>query len=656
MPVERMKKVNIISTSSNRDGILSSLRDCGLVEITELKEAPKFSIPSPATDMKHELAELSGAIDFLENYSKEKKNLIDAIVGYKIPVERDEFLSCKTDFNYKEVIEKCKALSSELLNLQSLLGKLQDERGKLATWKGLDIKLCDLKKSEKVNTALGSIPAKKSSFLLTEISEKIKFSDLKIVSRTKTALNIIIFYHSAEEENLQSLLGSSAFEKVELSACERTPSEELGEIDSLIKRTKEDIAGISAEAMSLLKYKLKLMCAFDSILQNEKDQEAESKGAKTPYLFLIEGWATERSIPGLKDILSKETSEVELVAFGPEEGETPPVAIKNPAHLRPFETITRIFGLPKYTEIDPTAVLSVFFLIFFGMCLSDAGYGFAMIALALYMLKKLQLSPGGKKLLHLLIVGGVATIFIGALTGGWFGVELDAIPGQFAPLKNALLTMQLIDPIRNPLPILGISIGLGVVQVLFGITINMVEKIRRGPAIDGILDEAPWLLFLGSVAIYIVGLVAAPGAASIARYFVFAGIISLVLTQGRKKKNIVMKFLSGVLSLYKSTSYMGDVLSYSRLLALGMSTAIIGMVINILAGMAGSGLPILGLIFMVLILIVGHMFNLLVAIMGAFIHSTRLELVEFFPKFFEGGGKEFKPYKRESKYTLMLEH
>jgi len=658
MPVEKMKKVNILSTSSQRENILSALRDSGLVEITELKQAPEpdLSVPpeKPEADFKHELAELASTIEFLEAYSKDKKSLIEAIIGYRIPVKKEDFLSTHANFNYKNTIKQQKVLSSKIVNLQSLLGKLEEERKKLEPWRSLDVKLSDLCGLSEVKTAVGRIPAKRENLLKKQLSENLADSELSIVKKTRTTIHFILFYHKDNDEAAGKILASSEFEKADLPECGRTPEEEIQSALSSTKTAKEELAALAAEAESLTRYKLKLMCVYDAALQKQNEAEAENKGAQTPYLFVIEGWATESSVDVLKKILLSVTREVELTVSDPSKDEIPPVVIKNPSHLGPFETITRIFGLPKYTEIDPTAVLSVFFLIFFGMCLSDAGYGFAMIIISWFMLKRLQLSAGGKKLLQLLMIGGVATIVIGALTGGWFGVELEKIPGRFALLKSTLLGMRMIDPIRNPLPILGISIGLGIISVLFGITINMLEKIKKGYVKDGILDEAPWLLFLGSIGVFIAGYVFAPVVASLAKFFILLGAISLIVTQGRHQKNIVMKFLAGVMSLYGSTGYMGDVLSHSRLLALGMSTAIIGMVINILASMAGAGLPGLGIIFMVLILIVGHTFNLLVAIMGAFIHSTRLELVEFFPKFFEGGGKEFKPYKRESKYTLLL--
>jgi len=648
-----MKKVSILSTASSREQVLSALRDCGLMEVTELGGIPDdiraSAVPtSTSPELKQQLAELSSAISFLDGFSGEKKSLLDSIVGYKIPVsERD----LSADFDHKDVIMRCKTLMSELANLQSLTGRLKEEYERVRPWRTLNVNLREMRKLAWVRVAAGRIPAKSSADFFDRLPSG---AEAAIASSTKTAVFVMVFYHVSEEDAVSSLIGSSDFEKIELPDTENTPRRELERISALIEKAQAEIDLISDESRKQTAHRLKLMCVYDSILQREKDLEAESRGLRSPYLFALEGWATESSLRKLRMELSSVTSEVEVFVRDPGEKEAPPVVIKNPPYLRPFETVTRIFGLPRYTEIDPTGVLSVFFLIFFGMCLSDAGYGIAMILLSFYMLKKLQLSQGGKKLLQLLMAGGVVTIFIGALTGGWFGIDLGSIPDRFAPVKNALLWLRLVDPIKNPLPVLGISLGLGVAQVLFGKTINMAERIKAGDGKDAFLDDAPWLLFLSSIVALIVASFAFQPLAAPAKWLVLFGAVSIVLTQGRRKKGIFMKLLSGVLSLYGVTSYMGDVLSYSRLLALGMSTAIIGMVVNILAGMAGSSMPVVGALLMVAILVIGHTFNLLVSAMGAFIHSTRLELVEFFTKFFEGGGKEFKPYRRESKYTLVV--
>ena len=244
-------------------------------------------------------------------------------------------------------------------------------------------------------------------------------------------------------------------------------------------------------------------------------------------------------------------------------------------------------------------------------------------------------------------------MLVGILTGTYFGFTPDGIPNTLLPLKNVLLSLQIVNPIKNPLTMLIISLALGVIQIFFGISMQIYNNIRNKRYLEALFDDAFWMFFLGSLVFLIVSSAMSLESAAIASKMSILGAISLILTQGRHKKNIIQKFLSGLLSLYKVTSYMGDTLSYSRLLALGMSSAIIGSVINILAGMLNGSVPILGFILMIVLLIFGHVFNLIISTLGAFVHSMRLQMVEFFSKFYEGGGMEFKPFKREAEYTII---
>ncbi|MGB9612772.1 MAG: V-type ATPase 116kDa subunit family protein, partial [Candidatus Margulisiibacteriota bacterium] len=287
---------------------------------------------------------------------------------------------------------------------------------------------------------------------------------------------------------------------------------------------------------------------------------------------------------------------------------------------------------------------------FFAMCLSDVGYGLILALVSFYLLGKLTLSEGGKKLLWLLFWGGIATVFVGILTGSYFGLDLNTLPPTFG---LALKRLQIIDPIKNPLNVLILSLSLGVIQNLFGIALAMYWKIINKDYLSAFLDDGLWIFFLSSLVLLVVVLGLNSPLISIFSRAAIAAAILLVLTQGRHEQNIFKKLLTGILSLYRTTSYLGDTLSYSRLLALMMTTSIIGMVVNILAGLTKNSIPILGYVIMIAILIIGHTFNLVVSVLGAFIHAARLQLVEFFGKFYEGSGREFRPFQRETKYVKV---
>jgi V/A-type H+-transporting ATPase subunit I len=359
--------------------------------------------------------------------------------------------------------------------------------------------------------------------------------------------------------------------------------------------------------------------------------------------------------------LEKVTTALEIVELEPAEGEKAPVAIRNRGLFNSFESVTNIYGLPLPNEIDPTPLLSAFFIIFFGLCLTDAGYGillFVMCGLALIFLK---LPDGMKKLVKLLMFGGIVTFILGALFGGWFGMTADQAPGFLTYTAEAgekAFRWQIISPTEGtgPLTFLVLAAALGCIQVLFGILIDGYWKIKQKKYLDALFDSFLWFYFLVVMGLF--GLSKAgiflPEYAQTITYLVYFGIGALILTQGRKQKNIVLKFLSGVLSLYGLVGYFADVLSYSRLMALGLGTGIIGFAFNTIGGLVGS-IPYVGIVFAIIVILIGHTLNIAISTLGAFIHSSRLQFVEFFGKFMEGGGREFKPLRKACKYILITE-
>ncbi len=324
--------------------------------------------------------------------------------------------------------------------------------------------------------------------------------------------------------------------------------------------------------------------------------------------------------------------------------------------IRPFEFVTNIYGFPRYKEVDPTPFLAGFFILFFGLCLTDAGYGLALTICAFLALKYLKFSSGFKKLLKVLFYGGIITFFAGGLTGGWFGIVLEDLPASLNWLAKPLIAIRQINPVKEPITMLVISIFLGYIHLLFGNIINLWWKIKHGEVKSGLVDSGVWLYFLLTIGFLIVTRqeIILPYLAKPSLFLVYSAIALIILTQG-KSRNPVIKIFGGLAGLYFGiTGYISDILSYSRLLALGLATGIIGFVINIIGAMANDMIPYVGWFFMILIIIGGHLMNLVISLVGAFIHSGRLQYVEFFKRFFDGGGKEFNPFIRESKYINLV--
>ena len=434
-----------------------------------------------------------------------------------------------------------------------------------------------------------------------------------------------------------------------------TPIDILDDISKELQNIEEKRKIFFDVSKKLYRENLWVYVAFDylSILKSKKNIEKYIK--QTKKVIIIEGWILKKDLNELKNTLYKKFKELEIVFSDPKKTEDIPVALKNNIFVEPFESVTELYGIPKYTEFDPTPLFAPFYFIFFGMCLSDAGYGLFITALSYFALLKFKFEGMVKKFFGLFFLGGLSTFIMGAIMGSWMGDTLDYLPKNILFIKTFLIdTISLLDPIKNPMPLLLISLSLGVIQIYTGFIIKFIANIKENKIKTGLMDQGSWLILISGILLFIVAstIGSLAGFKIIAKYTIWAGLLFLILTQGRSNKNIILKVAGGVISLYDLIGYFSDILSYSRLFALGLSTAVLAVVVNNFV-MLFKDIPIIGIIAAALVFILGHLFNMIISGMGAFIHSTRLQYVEFFTKFYEGGGTPFKPFKVITKYIKV---
>lgn len=349
----------------------------------------------------------------------------------------------------------------------------------------------------------------------------------------------------------------------------------------------------------------------------------------------------------------------------PEKDEEIPIVLENKPIFKPFEIIINLYGVPKYFEIDPTPYVSLFFLIFFGLCLTDAGYGLIFILLSAFIYFKLK---DMKKFALLILLLGIFTVIAGALFNGWFGdlpfyLKIDRF---FSPL--ALLG----DPMKSDAGAMNffrLALLLGVIQVVFGLFVRFFDSIIRKNYQKAFLDTLPWIIIVISLVMMLLSTTAAVNMqivdaplfplwiSKILIWLLIPSALTIILFSARAEKSWGFRIFMGFLNLTivsGITSYLGDFLSYIRLMALGLVTAGIGVAINKIAFQFGS-FPVIGVIIIIVGLIFGHIFNIGINTLGGFVHTLRLQYVEFFSKFYEGGGKAFEAFKEEHKYVTIID-
>ena len=373
----------------------------------------------------------------------------------------------------------------------------------------------------------------------------------------------------------------------------------------------------------------------------------------TDSAVLLEGWVKRKNYKKLTKLVSK-FSASSLNEMDLADNEQPPMEIENNAVVSPFETITRLHGMPSVGDVDPTAFLTPFFALFFGLCLTDAGYGIIMTAVFWWLTKKLQ---GDKKAIYMLLICSISTIIAGALTGSWFGDSIQVmIPqssGAFTAINGVREKIMLFDPMKSPMTFFLISIALGYIQIIFALCIGLVNNIKRKDYATAVYNYLVWLVFLNSLLIF--GLAKAEMLpvylAKICGWIAIA-MSGMIFWFSERKSGMAGRIGGGVFALFSTVFYFGDILSYVRIMALGMVTAGLGMAVNILVKLVME-VPYIGFILGALFFVGGHALNMVLSILSSFVHSLRLQFVEFFPKFFTGGGTEFKPLTRTSKYVLV---
>ena len=661
MAVCKVKKVNIFTHLELKDKIIEELQKAGCVQLIDVTS--KLKIPGllefteiSSTESNSALTEVKYCIDYLSNFQNKSIKSDKSKLTLKNVYDYKKLSSLFFQHDYKNIYGKCIELDGNLKKYKTRENHLKNIQEQLEEWKELDIKIDDLEGTKNTKIIAGTLPSKDFLSCLEEIKKIGKEIEIKKISEDKKQCKIIILSISEYYSFIKKILSKYNIDyfrsTLEFSG---TPRDILKNIFKELKNIEEERKIVFDASKKLYIENLWLYVAFDylSILKSKKDIERYIK--QTKKVIIIEGWILKKDLNELKNTLYKKFKELEIVFSDPKKSDDIPVALKNNRFVEPFESVTELYGIPKYKEFDPTPLFAPFYFIFFGICLSDAGYGLVIAVLSYWALKKYKFEGMVKKFFGLFFLGGLSTFIMGAIMGSWMGDTLNYLPKNILFIKTFLIdTISLLDPIKNPMPLLLISLSLGVIQIYTGFIIKFIANIKENKIKTGLMDQGSWLLLISGILLFIIANTISflSGFAIITKYIIWAGLLSVVITQGRSNKNIILKAAGGVLSLYDLIGYFSDILSYSRLFALGLSTAVLAVVVNNFVALF-KDIPFIGIIVAALVFIIGHLFNMVISGMGAFIHSTRLQYVEYFTKFYEGGGTPFKPFKVITKYIKV---
>ncbi|MGB4376444.1 MAG: V-type ATP synthase subunit I [bacterium] len=647
MAIVEMKKVFLFVHRTEKEEVVRALQSLGLVEIRQVQENPAWEEwkgyltadgdPEEVNQLENRLSEVKYALDFLARHFPVKKSFVQQFTGSKITLTDEEFATYGAEEDrVQELYRACRKADERFTALRNEETRTRNLLADLAPYRELALPLGEVGDTKWVSVKVGSVPAADLAGFQERLAEAAPETLVQVVSQDREQAFIFLIHLTGRPE-VEDLLKEYNWTALSVPAnLTDTPARCMTRLEEQLAGYEEERQRILAEVEKLLGERPRLMAYYDNLaLQRDRLAVTESFGS-TGQAVLITGWTPAADVDRLEKELNQVSKTATLIATEPEEGEVFPVALKNSPLVEPFEAVTNLYSTPSHREIDPTPALAPFFFVFFGIALGDAGYGILLTLLSLFLLKKLQPKGMGEQLLKLLVLGGLATIGFGILSGGWFGDLLPLPPLWF-------------NPVDDPMKMLIFSLILGVIHLYTGMGIQAYRSIKAGKVMDALFDQGFWYLFLTGLP-----LLAFPPLQGVGKVMALVGAAGLILTQGRNQKNVFMKLISGVGSLYDVTGYLSDVLSYSRLLALGLAGGVIAVAINTMGRMLASAGAI-GLVVMVLLLVGGHIFNLIISALGAFVHTSRLQYIEYFGKFFEGGGKAFTPFQIKTQYVDVEE-
>lgn len=648
MSIVKMKRLRVIGFSEQRDDLLQQMLHLGCVEITEPDDKvtdPEWTAllrrdTSSIASRKTEWSALNGALDALKKYAPAKKGLFQK--RYDITEEKffDETAKAAA-LTCAQSINDC---TWEIAQIFSAENKLNASLSGLIPWANLDLPL-EQQHTSHAELILGTAPiAAEDSALQTDLAAATNLAELTPISEDKDQRYYLLVVHKDALEDALTALRAHSFGVIRFKDLTGTPKQNIdrirGELSALEQQRKDQEAAIVA-------YKDQrpaLELALDRVNQEISREAVAERFLTDGQIFFAEGWIPADRVADFSIVQKQFTCAWDT--SDPEEGDSVPTQLKNPKWMDCINMVTEMYSLPAYDGIDANPLYFFWYVFFFGFMFADVAYGIIIFLGCLAIIKMFKPKKTLGRMMHLGLWLGGSTALCGIFVGGFFGNLLEVIYDTFLPNATMPGWMEtfcngiVVNPVNDPMTVLIIAIAIGCVHLVMGQCIHIYMGFRDGHGIDALLDVVPWWVVFAGIAV-----------AALAKtpILLIIGALSLICTQGRHEGTFVKKLFGGIKSLYDITSWLSDVLSYARLMALMLATSVIAQVFNTLGALPKS------IIVFILVFLIGHVFNIGVNLIGTYVHAARLQYLEYFGKFYKEGGIPFRPLQYDTKYVDIIE-
>ena len=641
MAIVKMKRLRMVAMAQDREELLRLLQHMGCVEVIQPEADPDDPLWASLTRPEaaglaaahEERTQAERALEVLKRYAPSKSGLL----APKPNVREGDLLDESRAQKAREMAQEVNGLDRRLAAIRAEENKLELQKTALLPWANLDLPL-ETGSTPQVTIQLGTLPANVPIGQAEgEVQAASDLAQLSQVSEDREFRCCSLVCHTSEAEQVLEALKALGWSRANLRDWTGTAAENLERLAQEAKLLREEAASIEEKLAGMGEYNAFLRQLSDLASVNASREESRGKLLDTAQTFLLEGWVPEEHWPTLKREMEQYPCACEVSDPAPEDYPQVPVRLKNNILTKPLNMVTEMYSLPSYGTLDPNPLMAPFFILFYGIMMADMGYGLLMMIAGAIILKKKK--PGGTfgHLCGLLVLCGITTFVMGALTGGFFGDFLT----QAVKLTTGgdFVLPALFTPLEDTMMILVGAMCLGFVQIITGMVISFVAKLKNGQVMDAVFEEVTWWVVFAGLGLMIVGVT--PIVLAVGLLMVVAGPV--IQNQGFGK-------ITGIFgSLYNHvTGYFGDILSYSRLMALMLAGSVIAQVFNTLGAIPGN------IVIFLIISFAGNTLNFALNLLGCYVHDLRLQCLEYFGKFYQDGGRPFRPLDINTKYYEVV--